>query len=129
MAHVAQSVEHFLGKEEVTGSNPVVGSIKRGPKGAHSAATQSPRGGAQRSRGKIKGVTGSNPVVGSNIEITPETEPLRRGGSRTARNDVSEGGKCLAIAPSLRVVRERPLRGIRKTTLPGRSTGLETDGI
>ena len=26
-AHVAQSVEHFLGKEEVTGSNPVVGSI------------------------------------------------------------------------------------------------------
>ena len=24
-AHVAQSVEHFLGKEEVTGSNPVVG--------------------------------------------------------------------------------------------------------
>ena len=27
-AHVAQEVEHFLGKEEVTGSNPVVGSIK-----------------------------------------------------------------------------------------------------
>ena len=26
-AHVAQSAEHFLGKEEVTGSNPVVGSI------------------------------------------------------------------------------------------------------
>ena len=26
-AHIAQSVEHFLGKEEVTGSNPVVGSI------------------------------------------------------------------------------------------------------
>src|SRR5690606_748955 len=25
-AHVAQSVEHFLGKEEVTGSSPVVGS-------------------------------------------------------------------------------------------------------
>ncbi len=25
-AHVAQSVEHFLGKEEVTGSNPVMGS-------------------------------------------------------------------------------------------------------
>ena len=25
-AHVAQSVEHFLGKEEVTGSIPVVGS-------------------------------------------------------------------------------------------------------
>ena len=25
-AHVAQAVEHFLGKEEVTGSNPVVGS-------------------------------------------------------------------------------------------------------
>jgi len=26
-AHVAQSVEHFLGKEEVTGSNPVVGLV------------------------------------------------------------------------------------------------------
>jgi hypothetical protein len=26
VAHIAQSVEHFLGKEEVTGSNPVVGS-------------------------------------------------------------------------------------------------------
>ena len=25
-AHVAQSVEHFLGKGEVTGSNPVAGS-------------------------------------------------------------------------------------------------------
>ena len=25
-AHVAQQVEHFLGKEEVTGSSPVVGS-------------------------------------------------------------------------------------------------------
>jgi hypothetical protein len=33
-AHVAQEVEHFLGKEEVTGSNPVVGSsilIMKGP--------------------------------------------------------------------------------------------------
>ncbi len=28
LAHVAQSVEHFLGKEEVTGSNPVVGSSR-----------------------------------------------------------------------------------------------------
>ena len=26
-AHVAQLVEHFLGKEEVTGSNPVMSSI------------------------------------------------------------------------------------------------------
>ena len=26
-AHVAQSVEHILGKDEVTGSSPVVGSI------------------------------------------------------------------------------------------------------
>jgi hypothetical protein len=25
-AHIAQSVEYFLGKEEVTGSNPVMGS-------------------------------------------------------------------------------------------------------
>ena len=28
-AHVAQSVEHFLGKEEVIGSNPIVGSRRR----------------------------------------------------------------------------------------------------
>ena len=27
-AHIAQSVEHFLGKEEVTGSNPVMGSTE-----------------------------------------------------------------------------------------------------
>ena len=27
IAHIAQSVEHFLGKEEVTGSIPVMGSI------------------------------------------------------------------------------------------------------
>ena len=27
-AHIAQSVEHFLGKEEVTGSSPVVGSSR-----------------------------------------------------------------------------------------------------
>jgi hypothetical protein len=27
LAHVAQEVEHLLGKEEVTGSSPVVGSI------------------------------------------------------------------------------------------------------
>ncbi|EAW29678.1 translocase [marine gamma proteobacterium HTCC2143] len=29
-AHIAQSVEHFLGKEEVTGSNPVMSSIFEG---------------------------------------------------------------------------------------------------
>ena len=35
-AHVAQSVEHFLGKEEVTGSIPVVGfeACKGRPSGA-----------------------------------------------------------------------------------------------
>ena len=27
LARVAQSVEHFVGNEEVTGSNPVAGSI------------------------------------------------------------------------------------------------------
>ena len=27
-AHIAQSVEHFLGKEEVTGSNPVMSSME-----------------------------------------------------------------------------------------------------
>ena len=31
-AHVAQTVEHFLGKEEVTGSSPVVGLITSGEK-------------------------------------------------------------------------------------------------
>jgi hypothetical protein len=30
LAHVAQSVEHFLGKEEVIGSNPIVGSRRKG---------------------------------------------------------------------------------------------------
>jgi hypothetical protein len=30
-AHVAQSVEHFLGKEEVTGSIPVVGFANYSP--------------------------------------------------------------------------------------------------
>ena len=30
-AHIAQSVEHFLGKEEVTGSIPVVGSMGASP--------------------------------------------------------------------------------------------------
>ena len=28
-AHVTQSVEYFLGKDEVTGSSPVVGSSKQ----------------------------------------------------------------------------------------------------
>src|SRR4029079_17571199 len=28
-AHIAQSAEHFLGKEEVIGSNPIVGSTTR----------------------------------------------------------------------------------------------------
>jgi hypothetical protein len=27
IAHIAQAVEHFLGKEEVVGSSPVVGTI------------------------------------------------------------------------------------------------------
>jgi hypothetical protein len=27
-AHIAQAVEHFLGKEEVIGSSPIVGSIQ-----------------------------------------------------------------------------------------------------
>ena len=27
-AHIAQAVEHFLGKEEVTGSSPVVGTAR-----------------------------------------------------------------------------------------------------
>ena len=32
MAHIAQQVEHFLGKEEVIGSNPIVSTIlRKGP--------------------------------------------------------------------------------------------------
>ena len=31
VAHVAQSVEHILGKDEVTGSIPVVGSMRNTP--------------------------------------------------------------------------------------------------
>ncbi len=31
-AHIAQSAEHFLGKEEVTGSSPVMGSRVRNGK-------------------------------------------------------------------------------------------------
>ena len=42
-AHIAQSVEHFLGKEEVTGSNPVMGSTFR------------------VRRGVVRGVTGAGP--------------------------------------------------------------------
>ena len=34
-AHVAQAVEHFLGKEEVTGSNPVVGLQNPGGRAWH----------------------------------------------------------------------------------------------
>ena len=33
-AHVAQSVEHFLGKEEVAGSIPAVGSLLSSPEEA-----------------------------------------------------------------------------------------------
>ena len=29
IAHIAQQVEHFHGKEEVTGSNPVMGSMNK----------------------------------------------------------------------------------------------------
>ena len=32
-AHVAQAAEHFLGKEEVTGSNPVVGFARQSAEG------------------------------------------------------------------------------------------------
>ncbi len=37
MAHVAQSVEHVLGKDEVTGSIPVVGSSEWSGAGAAGA--------------------------------------------------------------------------------------------
>ena len=39
-AHVAQSVEHFLGKEEVTGSNPVVGFARIESGGRSAACTE-----------------------------------------------------------------------------------------
>jgi hypothetical protein len=38
-AHVAQVAEHFLGKEEVTGSNPVMGS---GNGGVHGGVSERP---------------------------------------------------------------------------------------
>ena len=39
-AHIAQSVEHFLGKEEVTGSIPVVGLISHPEAGWHIRSIQ-----------------------------------------------------------------------------------------
>lgn len=36
-AHIAQSVEHFLGKEEVSGSNPLMSSINLAAKADWSA--------------------------------------------------------------------------------------------
>jgi hypothetical protein len=35
VAHIAQSVEHFLGKEEVIGSNPIVSTICRALSAVH----------------------------------------------------------------------------------------------
>ena len=35
LAHIAQAVEHFLGKEEVTGSSPVMGSSYNKPAAGH----------------------------------------------------------------------------------------------
>jgi hypothetical protein len=38
-ADVAQSAERVLGKDEVTGSNPVIGSIRLAPEAMKSGAT------------------------------------------------------------------------------------------
>ncbi len=60
-AHIAESAEHFLGKEEVTGSSPVVGSIDH-----HVPRLADVYGGvAQRLEHTVhtRGVTGSNPVT------------------------------------------------------------------
>ena len=42
-AHVAQSVEHVLGKDEVTGSSPVVSSIPAESREEESSRTEGPR--------------------------------------------------------------------------------------
>ena len=39
-AHIAQSVEHFLGKEEVIGSNPIVSTRVRGCSGVSRCTTK-----------------------------------------------------------------------------------------
>ena len=63
-AHIAQSAEHFLGKEEVTGSSPVVGSMRHRRTG-RSGLVGSDGGVAQRLEHTVhtRGVTGSNPVT------------------------------------------------------------------
>ena len=55
-AHIAQSVEHFLGKEEVTGSNPVMSSrvlVAGSSFGAEHFVFQLPIGDAIDGEGKI----------------------------------------------------------------------------
>ena len=42
LAHVAQLVEHVLGKDEVTGSNPVMGSAAMKPRAGTSTAGSNP---------------------------------------------------------------------------------------
>ncbi len=63
-AHVAQSVEHFLGKEEVTGSNPVMGSSRSVEgRGEASGLRDRPedRGQTARARAQAPGTFGSWP--------------------------------------------------------------------
>ncbi len=63
-AHIAQSAEHFLGKEEVTGSSPVVGSMRHRRAG-RTGLVGFDGGVAQRLEHTVhtRGVTGSNPVT------------------------------------------------------------------
>jgi len=53
LAHVAQLVEHVLGKDEVTGSNPVMGSVAVKPRvGTRSAEFRSGELGDLKPQGK-----------------------------------------------------------------------------
>jgi hypothetical protein len=60
VAHVAQSAEHFLGKEEVTGSIPVMGSINSGagwfryPEKMQQSVRQEPAQASRRRHGEGK---------------------------------------------------------------------------
>jgi hypothetical protein len=51
-AHIAQAVEHFLGKEEVIGSSPIVGSIQQFSQGKIDSKSVI-AGGTPNGKGKI----------------------------------------------------------------------------
>ena len=63
LAHVAQLVEHVLGKDEVTGSNPVMGSVAVKPRvGTPSAGFRSGERGDLKPQSKEKRVYGERGI-------------------------------------------------------------------